>query len=353
MAADVAGYALGPGQIKVGARLASAMGGRWLPRVIGSGIEGAGSAVLGTAGHGDTDPGDLARSGVYGGAIGLGTGMLPGSRPAVKQVPTDAMEQSAKTAWAGPNQMPADPYDVSTALTKAHLNMNSGDRVLMGSELEGAIKKAMRESGGTNSLTAGDVSNFQRAIGKAARNPDDKRIALGFKDALEQTYDPAAGKAIEAARAASNKYKTSGSIDDWLSDPSAAPDKIGLALKKTPQYFQSHPELFERLQAISQMGQPSMIKNLATDVGSRAAKGALTAAVGGIPAGAIAAAVGAPAKAAIDAAPIRRALLAAQHLNNTGTSVPPRAFAPQRPKATALSDFLRRLGYTAGATGAL
>lgn len=354
VAADVAGYALGPGKFGAGSKVADMLGGLWKARVAGGAAEGAGAAALGTAGHGDTDLGHIGTAMLLGGGVGAITGGLPGQRAAPQGIPTSAMESDAASAWQGPNQMPVSAEDAADALQAAYGGMDPGKRFLMSDVLDSKVGQGVKDISDLKGLgmTAGQLSDFQRGIGNAARGSDDKRLAIGFKDALESAYDPASLQAVKAARAATNKAKISASIDDWRSDPATAPDKINAAITKNPQYYQSRPGLLEQMQAIANMGQPSMAKDLANDAGKRLVRGALAGALGGPTAGVVTAAIGAPARTAIDAAPVRRALLAAQHLNNTGDVVAASAFAPQHPRLKMISDLLRQAGYSAGASGA-
>jgi hypothetical protein len=350
--ADVGGYAIGPGKLGVGSRLAEMMGGRWVPRVVGSALEGAGAATAGTAGHGDTDTGDLARAAALGLGTGAVTGGLFGARPVPAGRTTADMELANQRAWAtGPEVTAVSPKGISEALAKVNLSLTPGERVQM---RRAGISDTLNDintelTPAPSRLTADDISKWQQELYGAARGSGN-RLVNKFTDALDTSLGPAQ-PVVEQAMRATNRMKTSQNIDEWLQNPQTAPAAISKAIGEHPEWYQSHPELLGRLQGIADMGQPSMVKDLAFDAGKRAVKGFVVGGLAGPYAGVAVASVGNQARSTVDSVPIRRALLAAQHLNNTGTVVPPSAFAPQHPRLKALSDLARQMGYAGGAAG--
>ena len=88
-AADMAGYAVGPGKFALGERIAGRLGEGILARMGGSALENAGASVAGTVGHGDTNVGDNLRSAALGLTIGGLSGGLPGVRGELAPVEKD------------------------------------------------------------------------------------------------------------------------------------------------------------------------------------------------------------------------------------------------------------------------
>lgn len=354
-AADIAGYAAGPGELTAGTSLARLLGGSVLARAAGGAAEGGVGAALGTVGHGDTDPADIAKAGGVGLGVGALTGMLPLPRELPHSSSTADLQNDATSAWRGPSGMPVAPNDVGNALAQVHLNLTPGERVLMGGKLNGKINDAMREATSTNSLSADDVNKFQSAIMDAARSPKEQRVAGKFSDALEGTYGQSQ-PAIDAARTATSRAKTSDELDQLIADPKSAPQAVTGMLAKNPGLY---AHIQEALQPIADMANPTLgqtIKDRILQHGLGAIGGAAAGAIGGpIGIGAALGAIRSPVTGAVTTAvrqkPIISALKAARHMNATGDMLPPSAFSIPSRGVTIPSALLRQSGYAAGATG--
>lgn len=356
-AADIAGYATGPGELGVGSGIAKLIGGRLLGRVAGSAGEGAGAAALGTVGHGDTDPADIGKAALVGGAVGGATGIFPGPKKTPYSPSTADLKSASDSAWQGPVNTPINPSDVGNALAQVHLNLTPGERAGMSGSLSSQLNNVARETSGSNRLSADDVAKFQKAIMKSARGTADQRVAGQFSDALDTALGPAKA-GVDAANSATNTAKTSADIDKWMLDPVGAPSAVAGALAKKPGFYSNVSDALAPVAAYKNPTLGRVIAQRALQAGLGAGAGAAVGyAVGDHPiAGALAGAVHGPAighvVSAMRQVPILNALKAAKHLNATGDRLRPSDFSIPSPYATIPSDFLRQAGYAAGATGA-
>ena len=353
--ADLLGYAAGPGMVGVGDRLAGLMGGRLLARMGGSAAEGAGASALGTAGHGDMSVGDLLKAAALGGTVGAVTGALPGGggdRPVTPS--TAALKTIKEDAFA-----PLEKTPVNAPLVDAAFNgvsQSSGANVNLSDAFKNKVADIEKEVTGTQSgLTAGDIANYNRALWGKARNGFDQNAAGQYESALNSVVGPSTAYDIKAANAAHNTYKTSGEIDNWLTDPSGAPSAIASRLAKKPGFYQNQLGLYDALNSIAQ-SQPGLLSKMTGKVGAGLAGAAINAAgeyiggqnpITGAITGGLEGLVLGHAANQLRAAPIRAKLLAAQHLNATGMPAP-----VTRPILGPLGDFARTAGYAGGASGA-
>jgi hypothetical protein len=359
-AADVAGYAVGPGKFKLAAKLAEAGGGRLLARVGGSAVEGGLSSGAGALGHGEST-GDALKAATAGAIVGGVTGTLPGGGGPRSVTPSTAdLKAASKQAFAPLESMPVNPSQVESQFNRVSANMTPGDRASIGTTLNSKINDITREISGTNSLTADDVAKFQRTLTKSARGDADQRIAQQYSNALDTALGPAQPH-VAAANRADNIYKTSRDIDKWAANPDTAPKMVASALAKRPAFYQSQPGLFDALNKVGQMsGPPSMMQQLirhGVSSGVGAATGAgLDYALGGNPAsgaveGALTGAVYPRIAAAHRAAPVTSGLAAARHLAATGQDLGPAAFRQTSPWLTIPGSLARTGGYAWGASG--
>jgi hypothetical protein len=310
------------------------------------GVEQGGLAAAGTAGQGGSAS-DIAKSAEIGGGIGLIAGAGGGAKPSEPAPSTADLEQAAEAKWAPTRNAPVVPDDVANALGTTRLGLQPGERASLSGNFNAKLNDVEREASGTNSLSASDVADFQKALLNATRNSMDRKVANQFSTALDATLGQAK-PLVDQARQATNVAKTSSELDDLLRDPASAPTAVQGMLAKKPGFYNSQPGLSDALTQIGQMGQPSVTGDIARGLGRRAAHAAAGYMLGG-PIGAVAAgALIKPAGAAVSNRPITNALLAAQHLNATGTPlVKPGLLAPLAP----LGALARRGNYAAGASG--
>ena len=100
-AADIAGYAVGPGTVGAGEKLAGRLGGGLWARMGGSAVENAAAAGAGTLGHGGSLE-DAGKAMTVGGLIGGVTGALPGGRWTGSETPSTADSQATASGLYKP-----------------------------------------------------------------------------------------------------------------------------------------------------------------------------------------------------------------------------------------------------------
>ena len=359
--ADIAGYAAGPGELKVGEGVGNLIGRGIVGRIGGSAVEGGGAAALGTLGHGDTDIGDIGKAAGVGGLIGGVTGALPGGAGERPTTPSTADLQSTASGLYKPLESKVyQSPDVAAALDKVGANVSQGLQSKISSNLADQIDRINRivsKGGGT---TASDIADFRSSLQGASRGKPDQAIVGQYLAELEKRVGPSMAAKINQAAGASNVAKTSGEIEGWAADPSGAPKAVRSALADNPQFYQSQPGLFDALSAIGKKGgDPSLITKL-RDYAVRGAVG------GGLGYGAGYLMGGNPGQSAVEGAmtgvvaphvikaagsvPIRNSLLAAQHLNATGMKVDPSVYTNMGLQVPGM--LARQTGYGLGAAGA-
>lgn len=354
---DVLGYAAGGGAAGIGESLARLLGRGIGGRMAAGAVEGGGSTLAGSLGHGETDPDKLGKDAI----VGTLTGGLVGGLPSVKATPntpsTADKMNDAYNAWQKTYGVSVNPSDVSAAIVKAHLGLTPGERTLMAGPTDSVINKVLRESQGHNSLSGNDLKKFQDAIMGSTRDPTALHVAGKFKDSLDNAYGPQAQPTVTAANRATNVAKTSDEIDQWLANPKGAPAAVGKALADNPGYYRGVTSALQPIAGMANqtLGQEIKSRLATAAVGAGLGYGASTL-TGGNPTGetitgAVLGALKGRGTAALRNAPISRGLLAAKHLNATGVNLPPSAFSQSGPMTTAPSDLLKKFIYSQGAAG--
>jgi hypothetical protein len=339
-------------------RIADFLAGR-----VGGAAEQGTIAATGSAGHGGSASDDL-KAGLIGAVTGAATGP-GGSKTTPVTPPTSDLEQLNKTAWTKAENTPVNPQAVANQLGWTKQNLTPGERTVMSGGLGTAVNKAGREALNSKSMSADDVSKFQDALWNAARNdvglwrsPADQMLASKFSGALDTALGPAL-PVVQEANKATGAMKTGKEIDNWLTNPSAAPKQIQGALAKDPDFYNHQPGLREQLTNIAAKAKPD--PSVSQAVGSEIAKRLTGAAIGtgasyafggGLPGDLAGAAVGAAIPSAVSkfkTNQIRNSLLAAKHLNATGLKLDPSEFGSGTVQSGL--DLLRQGAYGAGAAG--
>lgn len=387
--ADLAGYAVGPGKLALGERLAGRLGTGIVSRMAGSAAENAGASVLGTTGHGDFNVGDNLRAAAIGGTVGAATGALPGAKgdlaPSATNSPTAGLQAATKQAFTPLESVKIDPGHIGPAFDGVTAGLSSGMKTDMGDALTSATKKISGEmadkfrSGDT--VTADDIAKFQKTLGRAGNapgaGPTDSVIAQQYSDALSKAVKNAQptdwgavapgtdlSQAIGAANKVGNQAKTSDDIDNWIklagSKPDKVPDEVGKALDNNPQFYQTHPDLQPMLQGVadSKPGGWSKFAGKAGTMLGEAAIGAAAEAIGGqnplvgglagLATGAITPSLGGKMRGSA----LAMKLAQARHLNATGQKLPTSSFAPSVPVLGPLGAYGRQAAPGIGASGA-
>ena len=388
-AADLAGYAVGPGKFALGERLAAKLGGGLAARVAGSAAENAGASVAGTTGHGDFNVGDNLRAAVIGGTVGAATGALPGAKgdlaPSATNSPTAGLQTATKQAFTPLESVKIDPGHIGPAFDGVTANLSSGMKTDMGDALTSATKKISGEmadkfrSGDT--ITADDIAKFQKTLGRAGNapgaGPTDAVVAQQYSDALSRAVSRAQptdwgnmapgtdlADAIGAANKIGNQAKTSDDLDNWIkmaaSKPDKVPDAVGKALDDNPQFYQTHPDLQPMLQDVanSKPGPWSKFAGKAGTMLGEAAIGAgaeylggqnpLVGGLAGLATGALTPSLGGKMRGSA----LATKLAQIRHLNATGQKLPTSSFAPSVPVLGPLGAYGRQAAPGIGASGA-
>ena len=398
LSADLAGYAIGPGKLKVGARLAELGGGKLLARMGGSAVENAGANVIGTLGHGDTDVGDNVRALAMGAGTGAATGMIGGQRGAnaptegspgwfgtsvgakAANSPTPVLNAAKKAAFDPLETVQYDPGHFGPAFDGVTSSLSSGNRAAMSPELKSARDTVSNEMASkfraNGTITADDVAKFQRTLGSAAQNSNDARIAAQYSDALNGglkvapptdwgTVTPGTNMAdaVSQANLAANRSNTSADIDGWIKmaqrKPNAVPDAVDKALTDSPQFYNTHPDLPGMLQGVAD-AKPGIASKVGGTVGKMLGEAAIQAGaeyiggqnplVGGI-AGAASGLLMGRAAGQLRSSALAAKLAQARHLNATGETLPLSSFARGVPGFGPMAVYGRSIAPTVGMSG--
>ena len=251
---------------------------------------------------------------------------LPGGRgPRPDTPPTSVLKATKDAAFTPLESTWINSRNAGNEFNKVISGLPT--RVDLGDALNGkidAISKEINDSGGV--ISADVLGKYQRELFGAARNDAQKRVAGQFSDAIDTALGPHAA-AVDAANALAKKAKTGGEIDKWLTDVGSAPAAIAKRLEKKPAFYQG--DVGDALREIGQRAAPPslgrQVLNYGVDAATRSAIGAGGAYMFGENPYA-GAATGLASKVfvphlfnAAGNAPIRNALLAARHLNATGS----------------------------------
>ncbi len=358
-AADLIGYAAGPGAAGAGTKLATRMGGGLLARMGGSAAENAAAAGAGTLGHGGT-VGDALKDAAIGGVVGGVTGAIPTSAGTVAHVsPTADLGAAKDAAYAGLTQK-FNGSKIGDALLATTKNMDAGLQSKMSDSLSSQVAKVAKIAKDKGSVTANDIADFYSSLRGAAQGGEDYKLAQKYIDRLNKGVGSAAGD-IASADAAHNAFKTSAEIDDWLENPSAARASVRSRLEDKPQFYNNAAG--PGLASVAKLAPNPPTGDLGRQVAGHIVKGALRAGVGAgasallggglgtdLAAGAITAALPAvPGRFYGNMAKNR--LRAAQQALN-GVDVSPTSMRDVNPISDWAGWLARNAGYGAGAAGA-
>ena len=354
-AADIAGYAIGPGKLAVGEKLASLAGGKLLARMGGSAAEGALASGVGTLGHGGSLE-DAGKAATVGALIGGATGVLPGGRGSAPTTPpTSELKTNMQNAFK-----PLEDTWVNSRTTGQNFNGVTSalpTRVDISPSLNGKIDEIAKEIGDNQVLSADTIARYQRSLMKATRGDSDKNVAGDYVDALNTSLGPHA-PAVADANALANKYKISREIDNWRADPAGAPSAIASRLDKKPQFYPGDVgDALREIGAKAPVAGPSFAQEAGTAAAKHLIGGVTGAGIGyatgqGVPGDLAGFALGTLAPMAFSRMariPTRNALLAAQHLNATGMKVDPGVYTNRFLQG--LGVMSRQAGYGAGSAG--
>ena len=251
--ADVAGYGVGGGALGVGegigalatSGLAKGVGeniaSRVAGRAIGAGVEGAGSTIVGAAGHDENlTPGDLLKSTLLSAGTGALTPNLSAGSKAKAPSPTADLNAAVAPAYA-PLRKVQYPTDAVERVI-SNVNVPQGLQAKMSPNLSDQIDKIKGIVAQGGKTTANDIADFRASLLGAAKNDTDMLIAGKYVSALENGVGPQMAANIAAANAASNVAKTSGEIDNWITqagrEPGKVPDAVDKQITNNPHFYQ-------------------------------------------------------------------------------------------------------------------
>ena len=242
LGADLVGYSAGFGKLGLGAKLAERAGGSLLARGLGAGVEQAGASAVSNeaATQGQIGVGDLLKQAAISGTVGGVTGLIPGGKGAMADMPSPTKALEADTANAF-KPLETTHYDPNVVGNQFDAIKNSlAAKQTPSDALDAQINKISQSIANKQklgqSVTADDLTNFQIDINKASRGGRDIGIAKAYNDGLDQTmantkplFSPLGGPAAvaaqsDAARAAANKDAISNDIDDWMTQAKKTPD---------------------------------------------------------------------------------------------------------------------------------
>ena len=359
--ADAAGYALGPGELGAGEAIAARLGGGYLARIGGSALESGGASALGTLGHGG-DVDEALKSGGVGLLLGGATGAIPGARgvnaSAVRPSTSD-LEATASGLYA-PLSKTQYPTDAVERVVN-NVNVPQGLQAKMSNALSDQIDRIKGIVAQGGKTTANDIADFRASLLGAAKNDTDMKIAGQYVSALENGVGPKIAGDIAAANAASNTAKTSGDIDDWITQaqrsPGKVPDAVNKAITDKPGFYKGvMPQLQDVANTGSSVGgklweavkRPVM--GAAIDAGASYVGG--QSPLSGAITGGLTGAIMGHAEGQARTNTLVNKLAAARHFNATGQSLPPASFAKGVPVAGPLMTYAPKIPAALGASGA-
>ena len=370
--ADVAGYGLGAGSLGVGegigalatSGLAKGIGeniaSRVAGRAIGAGVEGAGSTIVGAAGHDENlTPGDLLKSTLLSAGTGALTPNLSAGSKAKVPSPTASLDAAVAPAFAPLKNKVYQTPDVERALS--NVSVPQGMQANMSDKLSDQIDRIKGIVAQGGQTTADDIAGFRRSLLGAATNDTDSTIAGQYIAALDNGVGPKTAANIAAANEASNIAKTSGEIDNWITQAQRNPDKVPDAVDKqitnNPQFYQGG--VGDMLRDVAN-SKPGLMSRVGGKIGYGLANAAIDAAGnyigGGSPiVGAITGGLGGTILGhgadQYRAGDLSNKLAAARHLNATGESLPPSAFSKGVPVLGPMSAYAPKVPAALGASG--
>ena len=183
-------YAVGPGELGLGARVAERLGGGWLAGVGGAAAEGAGTGALGAAGHDES----IGQGALVGGALGGAGGLLGGvsGRGGALTAPisSDDLKAAAQAEYAPLSQVLFDAKgEVHPQLDAAKNAIDQIDRTGQQWKLAKSTRAEFNNLQNAVQLSAEDIQKAQARLGKISSSPNasdqDKWMAPQISDALE------------------------------------------------------------------------------------------------------------------------------------------------------------------------
>lgn len=253
--ADVAGYSMAPGKLGIGEGITSRLGGGYLARIGGSAAESGLASGVGTLGHGGSVD-DAVKSGGVGLLLGAATGAIPGARGAnadVARPTTTDLENTASQLYAPLKNKVYQTPDVEKAINS--VSVPQGMQANMSKRLSEQIDRVKGIVAQGGQTTADDIAGFRRSLLGAATNDTDSMIAGQYVSALERGVGPKTAADIGTANAASNVAKTSGDIDDWITqagrEPGKVPDAVNKAITNNPGFYKG---MMPQLQDVANTG---------------------------------------------------------------------------------------------------
>ena len=370
--ADVAGYGVGGGALGVGegigalatSGIAKGIGeniaSRVAGRAIGAGVEGAGSTIVGAAGHDENlTPGDLLKSTLLSAGTGALTPNLSAGSKAKVPSPTADLEAAVAPAFAPLKNKVYPTSDVEKAIS--NVSVPQGMQANMSSKLSDQIDRVKSIVAQGGQTTANDIAGFRRSLLGAATNDTDMTIAGQYAAALDRGVGSKTAADIAAANKVSNVAKTSGEIDDWITqaqrNPGKVPDAVNNALTNNPQFYQGG--VGDKLWDVAN-SKPGLMSKIGGKVGYGLANAAIDAAgnyiAGGNPiVGAITGGLGGTilghGSDQLRSGNLVNKLAAARHFNATGESLPASAFSKGVPVLGPLSTYAPKVPAALGASG--
>ena len=361
---DVAGYTTGGvGKLGIGEGIATHLGGGYVPRIIGATAEGAGASALGTAGHGDTDVGDLLKSAAEGGALSAVTGAIPGAKGANADAPrptTSDLESTANSLYAPLSSKVYQTPDVERAINS--VSVPQGMQANMSKRLADQIDRIKGIVAQGGQTTANDIAGFRRSLLGAATNNTDMTIAGQYVSALEKGVGSKTAADIGTANAASNVAKTSGDIDDWITqaqrNPGKVPDAVNNAITNNPGFYKN---VMPQLQDVANTGASTGSKlweavkkpviSAAIDAGASYVGG--QSPLAGAITGGLTGAIMGHSEGQVRTNSLVNKLAAARHFNATGQQFSPATFnRGAGPVAGPLVAYAPKIPAALGASGA-
>ena len=334
--ADAAGYVAGPGKLALGERLAGGLGGGYLARIGGSAAESGLASGVGTLGHGGSAE-DALKAGTTGALIGAATGAIPGARGAKAGTPspTSDLQDAASQAYAPLSNTRYPTASVERVVNS--VNVPQGLQAKMSNNLSDQIDRIKGIVAQGGKTTANDIADFRASILGAARTPADSAIAQQYVSALENGVGPQITATIATANKASNVAKTSGEIDNWITQaqrsPGKVPDAVNKAITDNPGFYKSvMPQLQDVANTGSSVGSKlweaakKPVIGAAIDAGANYVAG--QSPLAGAITGGLTGAIMGHGTAQMRSSDLVSKLAAARHFNATGESLPPSSFAP-------------------------
>ena len=370
--ADVAGYGVGGGALGVGegigalatSGIAKGIGeniaSRVAGRAIGAGVEGAGSTIVGAAGHDENlTAGDLLKSTLLSAGTGALTPNLSAGSKAKVPSPTADLDAAVAPAFAPLKSKVYQTPDVEKAIS--NVSVPQGMQANMSEKLSTQIDRIKGIVAQGGQTTANDIAGFRRSLIAASTNDTDSTIAGKYIAALDKGVGPNTAADIAAANKVSNVAKTSGEIDDWITqaqrNPGKVPDAVNNALTNNPQFYQGG--VGDKLWDVAN-SKPGLMSKVGGKVGYGLANAAIDAAgnyiAGGNPiVGAVTGGLGGTllghGSDQLRSGNLVNKLAAARHFNATGESLPASAFSKGIPVLGPLSTYAPKVPAALGASG--